>query len=103
MGVISLPIGGIKDIENYINKTVIFGIRPESINDLELSGKESNKNMVEKEVEIDVVEPAGSDTFAVVEFGGKQVVTRLNGNSIVSVGEKVKLTFNLSQAVFFDE
>ena len=102
-GVISLPIDGIKDIENYINKTVIFGIRPESINDLELSGKESNKNMVEKEVEIDVVEPAGSDTFAVVEFGGKQVVTRLNGNSIVSVGEKVKLTFNLSQAVFFDE
>ena len=101
-GVISLPIDGIKDIENYINKTVIFGIRPESINDLELSGKESNKNMVEKEVEIDVVEPAGSDTFAVVEFGGKQVVTRLNGNSIVSVGEKVKLTFNLSQAVFFD-
>ena len=101
-GVISLPIDGIKDIENYINKTVIFGIRPESINDLELSGKESNKNMVEKEVEIDVVEPAGSDTFAVVEFGGKQDVTRLNGNSIVSVGEKVKLTFNLSQAVFFD-
>jgi len=58
--------------------------------------------LVEKAVEIDVVEPAGSDTYAIVEFGGKQVVTRLNGNSVVAAGEKVKLTFNLSQAVFFD-
>ena len=100
--VISLPIDGVKGLENYINKTVIFGIRPESINDLELSGKKSNKKLVEKAVEIDVVEPAGSDTYAIVEFGGKQVVTRLNGNSVVAAGEKVKLTFNLSQAVFFD-
>ncbi|WP_434057088.1 hypothetical protein, partial [Candidatus Pseudothioglobus singularis] len=37
-----------KGLENYINKTVIFGIRPESINDLELSGKKSNKKLVEK-------------------------------------------------------
>jgi len=101
-GVISLPINDINDIEKYINKTVIFGIRPESINDLESSNNESNKNIVEREVEIDIVEPAGSDTYAVVEFGGKPVVARLNGNSKVSVGEKVKLTFNLSQAVFFD-
>ena len=100
--VISLPIDGVKGLENYISKTVIFGIRPESINDLELSGKKSNKKLVEKAVEIDVVEPAGSDTYAIVEFGGKQVVTRLNGNSVVAAGEKVKLTFNLSQAVFFD-
>ncbi|ALE01977.1 sugar ABC transporter ATPase [Candidatus Pseudothioglobus singularis PS1] len=100
--VISLPIDDVKGLENYINKTVVFGIRPESINDLELSGKKTNKKLVEKEVEIDVVEPAGSDTYAIVEFGGKQVVTRLNGNSIVAAGEKVKLTFNLSQAVFFN-
>ena len=45
---------------------------------------------------------AGSDTFAVVELGEKQIVARLNGNSKVLGGEKVKLTFDLSQTVFFD-
>jgi len=47
-------------------------------------------------------EAVGIDTYAVVEFRGKPVVGRLNVNSKVSVGEKVKLTFNQSQAVFFD-
>ena len=96
---ICLPIHGIKDIEQYIDKTVTCGIRPESINDLDPS---LNKNSVEREVVVDVVEPAGSDTFAVVELGEKQIVARLNGNSKVLGGEKVKLTFDLSQTVFFD-
>ena len=96
---ICLPIQGINDIEQYVDKTVICGIRPESINDLDPS---LNKSAVEREVVVDVVEPAGSDTFAVVELGEKQIVARLNGNSKVSVGEKVKLTFDLSQTVFFD-
>jgi multiple sugar transport system ATP-binding protein len=43
-----------------------------------------------------------SDTFAVVELGQKQIIARLNGNSQVSAGDTVKLTFDLSQAVFFD-
>ena len=96
---ICLPIHGINDIEQYIDKTVICGIRPESINDLDPS---LNKSSVEREVVVDVVEPAGSDTFAVVELGEKQIVARLNGNSKVLGGEKVKLTFDLSQTVFFD-
>jgi len=96
---ICLPIQGINDIEQYVDKTVICGIRPESINDLDPS---LNKSAVEREVVVDVVEPAGSDTFAVVELGEKQIVARLNGNSKVLGGEKVKLTFDLSQTVFFD-
>ena len=51
-----MPIDGVKGLENYIDKPVIFGIRPESINDLELSGKKSNKKMVEKEVEIGIIQ-----------------------------------------------
>jgi uncharacterized OB-fold protein len=48
------------------------------------------------------LEAVGLDTYAVVEFGGKSVVGRLNVNFKVSIGGKVKLTFNQSQAVFFD-
>ena len=97
--VVSLPTSGIKSLKNYVDKIVILGIRPESINDLDLGSK---KDSVVRKVIIDVVEPAGSDTFAVVELGEKQIISRLNGNSRVSAGEEVDLTFDLSQAVFFD-
>ena len=100
---ISLPIIDVEGLESYIDKLVVCGIRPEAITDLELLSNNSNAEVVEKEVLVDVVEPAGSDTFAILELGEKQVVARLNGNSRVSAGEKVKLTFNLSQIVFFDK
>ena len=97
--VVSLPIHGVNGLKDYEEKAVICGIRPESINDLDLGSKSQS---VVREVLIDVVEPAGSDTFAVVELGQKQIIARLNGNSKVSAGDTVKLTFDLSQAVFFD-
>ena len=97
--VVSLPIHGVNGLKDDEEKTVICGIRPESINDLDLVSKSQS---VVREVLIDVVEPAGSDTFAVVELGQKQIIARLNGNSQVSAGDTVKLTFDLSQAVFFD-
>ena len=100
---VSLPITDVEGLESYIDKLVVCGIRPEAITDLELLSNNSNAEVVEKELLVDVVEPAGSDTFAILELGEKQVVARLNGNSRVSAGEKVKLTFNLSQTVFFDK
>ena len=96
---ISLPVHGVNGLKNYENKTVICGIRPESINDLDLGSKAESEV---REVIIDVVEPAGSDTFAVVELGQKQIIARLNGNSRVAAGDAVELTFDLSRAVFFD-
>ena len=96
---ISLPVHGVNGLKNYENKTVICGIRPESINDLDLGSKAKSEV---REVIIDVVEPAGSDTFAVVELGHIQIIARLNGNSKVAAGDAVELTFDLSRAVFFD-
>lgn len=51
---------------------------------------------------LEQLEVVGSDTYAVVELEGKPVIAKLNGKFKVSLGEKVKLTFNLFQAVFFD-
>ena len=99
---ISLPVSNVKGLENHTDKLVVCGIRPEAITDLELLSNSSNAEVVKREIVVDVVEPAGSDTFAILELGEKQVVARLNGNSRVSAGKKINLSFNLSQAVFFD-
>jgi multiple sugar transport system ATP-binding protein len=49
-----------------------------------------------------VVEPAGSDTFAVTNLGGKGVVARLRADANIRPGTDAPLTFNLAKAVFFD-
>ncbi|MNU10246.1 hypothetical protein D3C72_2572900 [compost metagenome] len=49
-----------------------------------------------------MVEPAGSDTFAVTKLGGKEVVARLRADARIVAGQTAKLAFNLDKAVFFD-
>ncbi|MNY82070.1 hypothetical protein D3C86_2239760 [compost metagenome] len=49
-----------------------------------------------------MVEPAGSDTFAVTRLGGKEVVARLRADARIAPGQTSQLAFNLDKAVFFD-
>ena len=51
---------------------------------------------------IEVVEPAGSDTFAVTHLGGKEIIARLRADAAIEAGTSVTLAFNLDKAVFFD-
>ena len=54
------------------------------------------------ECQIEVVEPAGSDTFAVTHLGGTEVVARLRADANIQPGAETPLAFNLSKSVFFD-
>lgn len=80
---------------------VVFGIRPEAVTDPDGADRTS-RNVVEAPCLIEVVEPAGSDTFAVTNLGGKEAVVRLRADAKVSPGQTAKLAFNLDKAVFFD-
>ncbi|HMQ58701.1 MAG TPA: ABC transporter ATP-binding protein, partial [Rhizobiaceae bacterium] len=80
---------------------VIFGIRPEALTDPE--GADHTGKQVEKaDCLIDVLEPAGSDTFAITQLGGKEVIARMRADASVEPGQIVPLAFNLDKAVFFD-
>src|SRR4051794_37462724 len=82
-------------------KPIIFGVRPEALTDPE--GAERNaSNIATADLHIEVVEPAGSDTFAVTNLGGKGVVARLRADANIQPGTSTPLAFNLTKAVFFD-
>jgi len=85
----------------YGGKEVMFGIRPEALTDHDGADRTA-RQVVEAECLIDVVEPAGSDTFAVTRLGGKEVIARLRADAAVSAGQHTRLAFNLDKAVFFD-
>jgi len=90
------PISGVKG-EGHMD--VILGLRPENITD-PLSIVSQNGQLAD--CRIDVVEPAGSDTFVVTNLGGKQVTARLRADAEVVAGEQASLAFDLSKASVFE-
>ncbi|WP_424946345.1 ABC transporter ATP-binding protein [Candidatus Spongiihabitans sp.] len=86
----------------YIKKRchVILGIRPEHISDVE--NTDSTQHGVGR-CDIDVVEPAGADTYILTELCGKTVTARLNANKSIQAGSQAQLYFDLSNASFFDK
>lgn len=98
---LSLPVQNITDIGKYVGQTVLFGIRPEALTDPEAADRTSSQITLH-DCMIDVVEPAGSDTFAVVNLGGGEVIARLRADAKTQAGVKTSLAFNMLKAVFFD-
>lgn len=99
---LKLPVApGHEALSAYVGKQVVFGIRPEALTDPD--GTDRNAGTIaEGDCHIEVVEPAGADTFAVTKLGGKEVVARLRADAHVQAGQNARLAFNLDKAVFFD-
>ena len=85
----------------YGGREVVFGIRPEALTDPDGADRNA-RTVAEGDCLIEVVEPAGADTFAVTHLGGKEIVARLRADVRISAGQTARLAFNLDKAVFFD-
>jgi multiple sugar transport system ATP-binding protein len=85
----------------FQGKKVVFGVRPEALTDPDGADRNAT-SLATADLHIEVVEPAGSDTFAVTNLGGKPVVARLRADANVQPGSVTPLTFNLTKTVFFD-
>ena len=51
---------------------------------------------------VEVVEPAGSDTFAVTRLAGVEVIARMRADADVRPGQMAPFAFNMEKAVLFD-
>ena len=80
---------------------VIFGIRPEAVNDPE-SVDRNAKSVARFESNVEIVEPAGSDTFVVIHVAGKELTARMRADTTVNVGQSHTFAFNLDKAVLFN-
>ncbi len=101
-GGLRLPVGpGKEGLEAHAGREVIFGIRPEALTDPDGADRNA-RSLAEGDCLIEVVEPAGSDTFAVTRLGGKEVVARLRADARIHPGQNARLAFNLDKVVYFD-
>jgi multiple sugar transport system ATP-binding protein len=51
---------------------------------------------------VEIVEPAGSDTFVVIHAAGKELTARMRADADVRRGQSHTFAFNLDKAVLFD-
>ena len=95
---LSLPMmqSALKD-----GQKVILGIRPEAITD-PASADHNCKHIDIINAHVDVVEPAGADTFVVTHIAGKEVTARLRADIDVRSGAAMDFAFNMDKAVVFD-
>jgi multiple sugar transport system ATP-binding protein len=80
---------------------VIFGIRPEAVNDTE-SVDRNARSVATFDATVEIVEPAGSDTYVVTRAAGKELTARMRAETPVVVGQNHTFAFNLDKAVLFD-
>ena len=80
---------------------VIFGIRPEAVNDLESIDRNA-KSVAQFDAQVELVEPAGADTYVVTRAAGKEMTARMRADTMLRVGQTHAFAFNLDKAVLFD-
>ena len=80
---------------------VIFGIRPEAVNDRDSLDRNA-RSVVHFDAEVEIVEPAGADTFVVTRVAGKEMTARMRADADLAVGQTHGFAFNLDKAVLFD-
>ena len=84
----------------YAGREAIFGIRPEAITEVPADG--AADGAVTAECLVEVVEPAGADTYVVTRLGGREVVARMDPDCKVQAGKTAPFAFRMDKAVFFD-
>ncbi|MDZ4815822.1 MAG: sn-glycerol-3-phosphate ABC transporter ATP-binding protein UgpC [Verrucomicrobiota bacterium] len=87
-------------VENYLGKAIVFGIRPEDIEDkLYVSDAPPERTAAAL---AEVVEPMGAETFVYLSTGKSTFIARCKPNTHVEVNHKLECVFNMKKAHFFD-
>jgi multiple sugar transport system ATP-binding protein len=85
----------------WLGKEVILGLRPEAIADpREAEAHTSHHHQIEARVE--VTEPTGPDTLAVIMLGGKEATARLRADTKINPGDPAGFMVDMAKAVLFD-
>ncbi len=80
-------------------KRIVIGLRPEHISE---TPSEDQSASTQLDMKLEVLEPTGPDTIAMIKVNDQEVACRLSPEYEVSVGDTASLHFDLSKAVFFD-
>ncbi len=100
---ITLPEGksARPELADYIGKEVVIGIRPENIYDDEVHIASMENSVVD--VDVELTEMMGSETYLYLKLGGTPVVSRVNRRSTAKAGDSIKVAMDANKIHIFDK
>jgi multiple sugar transport system ATP-binding protein len=95
---LTLPLSGsVGELASkHVDKEVVFGIRPEHIEN------EAKAGAAPVNLKVEIAEPMGSESLVYLKTGSGSVIARIQGDHIFHLGEDVAAYFDLDKATFFD-
>jgi multiple sugar transport system ATP-binding protein len=84
----------------YAGKDVIFGIRPEDVQDTLTVPQPAAAHTAE--VKVEVSEPMGAETYLYLTSGATSFIARVRPTDRFQAGQTVKVTFKMDAAHLFD-
>jgi multiple sugar transport system ATP-binding protein len=98
-GSLHAPVGLRPELEAYLGKKIDMGIRPEHIHAHPLKGEAQYAAL---EVDIQLVERLGHESFAFSSFAGQEMIARLAPEETVEAPATMTLFVELGKMHFFD-
>jgi multiple sugar transport system ATP-binding protein len=96
-----VPSAQIEKLGAHVGKPIYFGIRPEDIHDAHYVPRGVDE-AARLSANVTVVEPLGSEVFAYVENGGKEMVGKLDPRTGARVGQGIDLIIDMNKMHIFD-
>mgnify|MGYP001347245951 CR=1 FL=1 len=98
---IYIPAGKFQTANMYVDKEVIFGIRPEDISDLESTSNANMEDVVKTTVEVSEV--IGSETYLYVSNGPHSFTAAVDAHTKAEEGSEHQLVFDTQKIHLFDK
>lgn len=88
------------DLDNYVGKEVVLGIRPEHVHD---EPEEIAKAECLLKANVDVTELMGAEIYLYVNINGTPITARVEPTSTAKPGDEIEIAFDLSKIHIFDK
>ncbi len=92
----------VPELDNFIGKEVVLGIRPENIHDDEVFLAQAGENSC-VEMAVEVAEFMGSEKYLYLDFQGKKFTARVSPKSTAAPEQNIKVAFELNKMHLFDK
>jgi multiple sugar transport system ATP-binding protein len=83
-----------------VGRPLVFGIRPEDVEDLLLATEADPSRTAE--VDLEVVEPMGPETYLYLNTGANSFIARVRASDRFDVNRRLKVAFKVGRAHLFD-
>lgn len=100
---VAVPEGKMKMLrdQNYVDKEIILGIRPEDFHDEPLFIQASPNSKINAHIE--VAELMGAEFMLYSSIDGQEFVSRVDARAIVTAGQNMELALDMNKVHFFDK